>query len=483
MINIIEVSWCIVAGIGLSGIVPIQKKHFKTTYWSVLILLLVMHFLLGGYRWAAYPLYGLTLLAVSASTKPTGGKPLWVKGLRWLAAFVVPPLFGLLAWSFPVFSLPTPTGPMSVGASWHYFQDTSRLEDITAFPGDYRELMVKIWYPAKVEQEAKAPYMDTFERNSMAIKYGLPLWMLNQLDKVKTHTYQKPEVATGKHPMLLFAPGYYVPPTIYYAFIETLVSHGYVVVNINPTHESTGSQFPDGEHLYYNDSFNTAMHSPEMGELTWKRQGEFMKAQTLDEKLAIAKPMVKHYVGSATAKRWANDFTFILNQLEKLNQSPQSKYYRKLDFSKIGALGHSLGGAASGQALLQEPRLKAAINWDGTQWGDIVDSVFNKPFMALQAYRPPEVFEPNPVIYHRKGEQAPFYDIRVHGADHSNFMDIPYWIPLSIISQAGTINQDRIVDITNQLTLAFFDQYLQGKAHNVDQVADRYTEVVLKKYP
>ena len=62
----------------------------------------------------------------------------------------------------------------------------------------------------------------------------------------------------------------------------------------------------------------------------------------------------------------AADLRFVLDQLERLDKSAKSLlFFRRLDFSRIAAVGHSLGGMAAIRACQLDTRIKACVNQDG----------------------------------------------------------------------------------------------------------------------
>ncbi len=78
---------------------------------------------------------------------------------------------------------------------------------------------------------------------------------------------------------------------------------------------------------------------------------------------------------------------FVLNQIEKLNQSDKdNRFTGRMDTSRIGMFGHSYGGATAAQVLVEDSRVKAAINMDGTLYGENVPkSRVGKPFLIMNA--------------------------------------------------------------------------------------------------
>lgn len=63
-----------------------------------------------------------------------------------------------------------------------------------------------------------------------------------------------------------------------------------------------------------------------------------------------------------------------------------------LDLFRVGMFGWSLGGAASAQAMHDDPRIKAAVNMDGTFWGPLAQEGVNRPFLLLTGSEHTEQF-------------------------------------------------------------------------------------------
>ncbi|HEX4447348.1 MAG TPA: hypothetical protein VH044_11455 [Polyangiaceae bacterium] len=77
-------------------------------------------------------------------------------------------------------------------------------------------------------------------------------------------------------------------------------------------------------------------------------------------------------VGAGTPQPMLNALTFAA----AANADPASPYYQKLDLTKVGAFGHSQGGAAA-QAAAMDARVKDAIIFNA------VDSDVAKPYLAI----------------------------------------------------------------------------------------------------
>ena len=64
--------------------------------------------------------------------------------------------------------------------------------------------------------------------------------------------------------------------------------------------------------------------------------------------------------------KWVADETFVLNALQNDNLDEKSPWYGRLDTDRVGAFGHSFGGAASVQVCSVDPRVRSALNLDGS---------------------------------------------------------------------------------------------------------------------
>jgi hypothetical protein len=450
----------------------------------LLIILMVLNIYTNGIRWPMLPafLIGIYFISKAFFNKPSKHGVAF-RIIKWTGVITLL----LLAWSlptiFPLFRLPKLTGPYPVASKWLYLIDSTREETITANPRDRRELMTKIWYPTNTQAGLQDSYLLKSERIGFARKYGLPSWTLSYLSKIKTNVTINGEIATGSFPVLIFSHGYESPATNYYSFLAEMASHGFIIANINHTYESTASEFPNGQVKYNNDSFSIAHNlNPKMIELAWSSTEKFSKAKNDLERLEIVRELTNQYSGSEIVRRWANDISFVIDQLELINSTEGSPFYAKMNLSQLGAFGHSLGGAAAGQALIYDNRLQAATNWDGAQFGDVMDTVFQKPFMSLSHSGTLKTgFEINPQVYHRKSKSW-FYDVTVEGTGHSNYSDTPYWVTLKLINEAGTIDTDRSVSIINKATLTFFEQHLLHKPNTVDNLSSELKELRIKTF-
>lgn len=459
-----------------------KNTIYKKIEFTIILGLLAIHFIFEGYRWQMIPIYFLLLIILFLIFKeksPLKGN--WfLKSLKIIGFLFLLIIGFMLPTALPVFELPETTGNYKIGSQYIHLK-TDREEIITENPDDKRELMIKVWYPAIIKNEEKEPYLNDGDRFSFAAKYGLPNATFNYLDYVETNTFIAPEIANEKFPILIFSHGSYSKASGYYAIIEEIVSHGYIVLNINHTYESTGTLFPDGTLKLYNQDYdNKFISTQKMADLAWKSSEDFKNAKSEEEKLSISKNILKNYIAADMTRKWSEDMTSVLGELQKWNTSSFLKNH--LDISKIGVFGHSQGGSAAGQITLDDERISAGINMDGVQWGTIIDSTFTKPFMHLSS----DWISPHPNFNkyaYRNGSTNVFYDAHVKNAGHASFMDIPLMVNLPQINEAGTINPKESYKITNETIISFFDNHLKNKKNEILELNEKHPllEIEIKK--
>ena len=455
------------------------KKNIEKEYvLGVLISVLLLHLIIDGYRWQMIPAYLILLIALTTTTRRSNKKSSTVvKVFKGIGLMLLLILGIFLPSVLPVFDLPEPEGPYTVGTK-DIFLRLGREETITEDETNQRKLMIKVWYPSSDSGGEMDLYIDEGGRHGFAQKYGLPNSTFNYLDKIETHVYRDATIAGEKFPVLVFSHGYNSKANGYYALLSEIVSQGYVVFAVNHTYESTGSTFPDGSEAYFDYEYAQKIESG-----TWKNMqpviAAFKEDLTFEERHPIVKKGLRTYFVRGIVERWAEDLTDVVDQLDKWNSS--GFFEGRLDIQNIGVFGHSRGGGAAGEALLTDNRIKAGANIDGVQWGRIVDTSFTDPFLFISADWPEEKEDLNSHAYINKS-QSFFYEARILNTGHSSFMDIPFMIPLEVLSQSGDIEPEMGIEITSRLVTSFFDRHLKNRDVDFDSLESKYDRLNLNIY-
>jgi hypothetical protein len=456
----------------------ISKNLNKNYVTGLLVIILSIHLIIDGTRWQMIPAYFTWLTALIIAQRQSGKKSaIILRIFKTIGLTILLALAIILPSVLPVFELPKTTGPFTVGTR-DIFLEPDKEEVITADRTDKRRLMIKVWYPSEESGGEKDPYVDKAGRNGFAEKYGLPPSMLNYLNKVETNVYRNIQIADETFPVLIFSHGYNSKANGYYALLSEVVSHGYVVFAINHTYESTGTTFPDGTEVYFDYEYASRIESG-----TWDRVAPaveaFKSGLAFEDRHPFVERALTTYFVKDIIEYWANDIKDVVSELYAWNDS--GFFNGKLDLSNVGAFGHSRGGGAAGQSILMDDRIKAGANLDGVQWGQIVDTVFHKPFLYLSADWPPEHENFNQHAYVNKST-AVFYDGIILQSGHSNFMDIPYMIPLQALNEAGDIDPDLAIRIAGRVVTAFFDRHLKSKDIELNSLESEFEMLKLNIY-
>jgi dienelactone hydrolase len=225
---------------------------------------------------------------------------------------------------------PLPTGGTPVGTREVRLVDSSRVDPFRS-DGSKRELLVRFWYPASVANGCvAAPYTSPQVWSYISTLVGVAL------PPVKTHSCLNAPVTAGAHPVVTLTHGFTGTFTDYTFLAEDLASRGYVVASVDHTHEATAVEFPDGR-------LETSVFGSHLTQYTRSDAGS---------------------LGFAVAVR-LDDLQFVLNELARLNAASGGDFAGTLDLSRVGLVGHSLGGLTTLRALEREPRFKAGVLLDG----------------------------------------------------------------------------------------------------------------------
>jgi predicted dienelactone hydrolase len=343
-------------------------------------------------------------------------------------------------------------GPHRTGTFEELWVDPQRDDPTTSSPLDRRHLMVQVWYPATFKGDPqRAVYALNAELYPRDARSPLP-------DRAKsvrtTSVLNAPLIATPHRlPVLIYNPGAGYPPYSATFQTEFLASHGYVVVSVGHTDVTGIRRFPDG-YVYRRDRNMPGIDN------------ERRRSMTASEQLGS---WIKQISGWQTSLH-VEDISFVLDRLQSMATTRGSFFYQRLDFDRVGALGWSLGGAASIQASRDDPRIKAAANFDGRLYTDAANTGTRRPLLQMHAERR-RTDTPTPAeretqllgdsLFWRLYSQsaADWYDLTLNGASHRHFSDATLMEPL----EPGYMHPRLAHDITNAFTLEFFDKYLRGR--------------------
>jgi dienelactone hydrolase len=274
--------------------------------------------------------------------------------------------------------LPWPSGPRPIGRTTYHWIDSSRKETHAEGTG-YREVMVDVWYPARIGPTyARAiylPNLSTLERSlprDELAKEFAPAYDALQRGDLRTHAQQDVPAYCARPgcPLLVFSHGGGVDRSFYTAQYEDLASHGYVVAAIAHTYLTHALVFPEGRVVRLAKR-PRPVFSPDSSYPIWRQEG--------DANLAYVR---------ARAEIGAADVRFVVNQVIRYAGNPflRAPFLGQVDSRRIGALGHSAGGHTAVRACQTDPRIKACMNQDGIVQNlpivrDSAGQTMKQPFM------------------------------------------------------------------------------------------------------
>ena len=147
----------------------------------------------------------------------------------------------------PFNDLPAPTGKFNVGTQICEWEDQSREEWFTEKEGDYRRLVLQVWYPAQKSNKIKANYLDFPDKRvePLSRRIELPEYFFKHIKNVKSNSiYDIPIYDKSKlYPLILFSHGLGGMRMQNTIQLEELASHGYIVIAMDHTYDANVTVF------------------------------------------------------------------------------------------------------------------------------------------------------------------------------------------------------------------------------------------------
>jgi predicted dienelactone hydrolase len=248
---------------------------------------------------------------------------------------------------------PDLSGPFDVGRVEIDITDGSRDEAFTDDAADKRRLLLTVYYPAAAPSGA--------ERASYGTSELAAAWPFFNEERRAwlSPVYAGVPVANGRFPVVLFSPGLGNLTLYYSSLLCELASRGFVVAALWHPYSTQVVAFPDGTVLRSNPAGSIGAVSPDSQPAELARLGGV----------------------------WAADQRFVLDQLVTWNREhPLLRDH--IDLERVGAFGHSLGGAAAAEAAQVDERIDAAVNMDGAMFGAVTTEGARVPFLLVNAEIP-----------------------------------------------------------------------------------------------
>ena len=404
-------------------------------------------------------------LRFSLRTNPT------VLSLLLAGAFGATNAFGQQPIKETVTALPKPTGRFPVGTTVVYLTDSTRSD--TDFPAG-RPINVQLWYPASSNAGTIAPYLiDQGLAASMLRNqyYGVDSAALRAWATLSTNSRRDAQPAAGKHTLIAFSVGLGVARANYTSIAEELASQGMIVAAV----ESPLQGFmvlPNGKEVID----------------TTGRYGE----------------TAAHRQGVAA---WAKDISFALDRLSAGRvPAPAGRVAGTIDWTRVGATGHSTGGLVAIAACESDARVKVCVNMDGgvaapdkQPLADFVSAGVTKPTLLLRSQ---PLYDDTTLArrgmtreqWEKRGEvgnqtlaefigraRAPLRHASVAGTGHFSFSDAPYVMPSAITRFGGRIiRPERGRTIITTVLRMYFENEFAGRGDGLDALRGQFPELTLR---
>jgi dienelactone hydrolase len=318
--------------------------------------------------------------------------------------------------------LPAPTGRYRVGT----------ISVPVADPSRGGPTMVQLFYPTVVRRGVPARYLTHETARLTAAALHVPP---QAVDSIVTHVLAGPRAASGRHPVVLFSPGLTELRSDDTALDEALASRGYVVVAIDHPHESAVVEFPDGRVIRgtFRDSPNAAISAR---------------------------------LRAAAVRARVRDVAAVVRALPEIDRlGPLSG---RLDLSRVGMFGFSIGGATTDEAMHALPQIRAGVDLDGSLYGRSLNEPIDRPFLMLARTDHSTATDPS---WREGWSMLRGYrrEIRLIGSGHGDFTDLAVLIGQFIpgftdpSGYYGPIPADRASRAIRAELAAFFDHALLGE--------------------
>ncbi len=368
--------------------------------------------------------------------------------------------------------LPKPTGPFRIGVTELHLVDKSRAD--LWVPSRRRELMISIWYPAVASTHGpRNPYAPAKVAGALADEVGSALGLASgTVDYAGTPTHARTGIpALGRHPVVVYSPGFGTSRLLGTNHVEDLVSRGYVVVTMDHTGEAP-VEFPDG-----------------------RVAPVVVPVEELEKAVAVR----------------VADTKFVLGELGRLARGENPDAERRplprglahaLELRKVGMLGYSLGGFTAAETMLTDRRIAAGVDLDGTlqyafpdgELSEVAKRGLDRPFLLFGGADHSHLPQPGHPMNDPSwtsfwaNQRGWKLNLRLPDGTHSSFADYQFSLPAvakafgvpadAVTGLVGTVDPARSIVAQRAYLAAYFDQFLKRRPqHLLLGESPRYPDV------
>ena len=352
--------------------------------------------------------------------------------------------------------LPKPDGAFEVGLGIMELMDKSRLQPF-APTVQQRKFMISMFYPVSSHKSTTPvnympPATAAFEDSSPLSDTGAAglISPNGTFERLALQLAGKSPQTQGTldFPIVLFSPAEATTRLFYSVIAQTIASSGYIVITIDAPYDVDIVEYPDGS----TDLINTTVAA----------------TTTLAD------------INLAVSTR-AQDASFVLDQLCNASVIAQliPGSSQGLNVRKAAMFGHSLGGAATAAAMLNDSRIAGGLAMDGSLYGPVVQQGLDRPFMFMAhtnhtRTNASTASDPDTSWFDIWPHLRAFkLDIILANSLHYTFSDLPIVLEtLGIVPNATVANNllvtdlkgARALEIVTTYVTAFLDMVLKDKS-------------------
>ncbi len=341
-----------------------------------------------------------------------------------------------------------------LGVKQYVWEDAARPD---AYYGGNRLINTQVWYPGakKSREESPAPYYFRIEE----AYEKLDNWTEEDYQLVRavptiSSFHKKMDGASAQFPLIIFSPSLGGNLSQYTYYAEHLAQQGYIVMGVNHLYESEYVLDLKGNTRPVNITFHDSLKTLKIPEQI-----------TADQYRAV-KGLRQKVLGE--------DLIFALDQILR-----EPFFKDRIDVSRVGALGHSIGGAAAVYASMLDDRIKAVVNIDGTPPSVALEKGISAPFLFIEDLTDYENHPGYAKLHTRRNDFcekniSDSWRVLLAGTSHNSFLDINYFLAND---DKGKLQAQKVLDQTFGYMESFFSAYLNARSLDLTSVKTDSVEI------
>lgn len=357
-----------------------------------------------------------------------------------------------------------PTGKFKVGRTIRFLNRQESDND--------RMLSFEIWYPAQPTTDLRTTYQSKDVVKAAADFLGWPLFFNSYAAIMKSNSYANvPIFPDDNFPVLIYNHGYGGFSSVYQSVFEDLSSHGYVVISLGHEYESALLLKENGEVIVNDPTID--FYAKRAGELNGEEIGRWqaiiLNSDEVDQNRKAYEQLIElSPLHNESTRLWATDTRAVISMIKKLNKT-DLLLKGIFDEKTFGVFGHSVGGAVAGQLAFDDNDVKAGINLDGFQFGDLINRNLEIPFMFVSGNPEGGTYLRGAAFMEQSVSDC--YHVAVDGFSHESFTDLAYFNP----------GGQKVIELQRILIRSFFDKYLKNVDVDLVSIRDQFPGVKIRK--